>query len=150
MKKVLGVLIVLTLFGIGLSLSAYAEEEEATGLLAGTWNVSENYGSAGIFSATWDIRPLVGSFYLVTATRPTGEQRTGIGIERGNSGTVKHKCYGSSCGDCAYTFKGTISGSSFSGKATYKCKDSGYIVEGTFTATRVGAGAVENLPVDPQ
>jgi hypothetical protein len=150
MKKVGVVLGVLLAICFCLGFAAHAEEDEATGALAGTWSVSENYGSAGTFTATWSIRQLVGAFYLVTATRSTGDQKRGIGIELGSKGIVKHKCYGEGCGDCAYTFSGAISGGVWSGKATYKCKDSGYVTEGTFTATRTGAGTVDDLPVDPQ
>jgi hypothetical protein len=153
MKKVGVVLGVLLAICFCLGFAAHAEEDEATGALAGTWSVSENYESAGTYTATWNINQLVGPFYLVTATRSTGEQRKGIGIELGSKGIVKHKCYGAECGDCGYTFKGQISGSTFSGTATYKCSD-GSVYPGTFTATKTSGGSVDSVPesdgVDPQ
>jgi len=90
----------------------------------------------------------------LTATRDGGYVQEGIGIETSRGGILKHDCYGEGCGDCGYTFKGQISGSTFSGTATYKCKDSGYIAEGTFTATKTGKDSVDSVPesdgVDPQ
>ena len=147
-------LTVLAVLCCGISYISYAEEDEATGALAGNWSVTENYEGVGTYTATWSINQLVGPFYLVTATRSAGDQKKGIGIELGSKGIVKHKCYGAECGDCGYTFKGQISGSTFSGTATYKCKDSGYIAEGTFTATKTGKDSVDSVPesdgVDPQ
>ena len=87
-------LTVLAVLCCGISYISYAEEDEATGALAGNWSVTENYEGVGTYTATWSINQLVGPFYLVTATRSTGDQKKGIGIELGSKGIVKHKCYG--------------------------------------------------------
>lgn len=153
MKKVLIVFMVLAAICCGVSYISYAEEVDATGALAGIWDVVQTYYD-GDYYATWELTPRTGRIYSLTATRDGGYVQEGIGIETSRGGILKHDCYGEGCGDCGYTFKGQISGSTFSGTATYECKDSGYIAEGTFTATKTGKDSVDSVPesdgVDPQ
>jgi hypothetical protein len=153
MKKVLIVFVVLAAICCGVSYISYAEEVDATGALAGIWDVVETYEGAGDYYATWELTPRTGRIYSLTATRDGGYVQEGIGIETSRGGILKHDCYGEGCGDCGYTFKGQISGSTFSGTATYKCSD-GSVYPGTFTATKTSGGSVDSVPesdgVDPQ
>lgn len=138
MKKagvVLGVLLVMC-FCLGFA--AHAEEADATGALAGVWSVSEDYGSGGTFTATWTFTPKSGIVYSLVAERPGGYVVDGIGIELGKKVIVKHPAYAGA--GCKYTFKGTITGSTISGTALYKCSD-GSEYPGTFTATKVSGAA---------
>jgi len=153
MKKVLLAFMVLMVAIIGTSFTAFAEETDAAGPLAGIWDVTEYYEGAGNYYATWELTPKRGIIYSLTATRTGVSVQEGIGIEIGSNCIVKHPCYGEGCGDCGYTFKGKITGSTISGTVIYKCSN-GTAYNGTFTATKIGAGPAGEIPqsdgVDPQ
>ena len=99
--------------------------------LGGVWTGMECYDCCGCnYPSKWNFKPIykhpVLNIYQVEATRTsTGDVKMGYGIDLKYSGQVfgglKHGCYGSSCGDCEYKFKGTVAGNAFSGSADY-CK----------------------------
>ena len=113
--------------------------------LDGSWSGEECYDgfACDSFLSSWTFtavftHPII-YIYTVNALRTsTGDTSSGFAIDLKPNGLVygglKHGCYGSSCGDCAYLFIGQVSGTSFSGTADY-C-DGG--ATGTFTHTKGG------------
>lgn len=115
--------------------------------IAGTWSVAENYGASGTFSAVWKIvkqsETAKAIKYKVTATRPGGFVQNGTAKlkKSNNKASVKHPCYGTGCGSCAYKFKGTATPTTISGSADY-CAGA---ATGTFVATRTADSADEGI-----
>lgn len=140
MKKVLLALMVLMVVAIGTSFTAFAEETVTTGSLAGVWSVNEDYGTEGTYTATWTFTSKSRIVYSLVAARPGGYVVDGIGIELGNKVIVALPSYYGLL--CNYTYKGTITGSTISGTALFKCAD-GNKYPGTFTATKA-SGAAED------
>ncbi len=133
-----------TMFGVTVScllLSATiflgsAQAAEDTDALTGTWTGTETYTCCGDYPFSWTFTPLIGNIILnLDATRTsTGSTVEGKAISLGPKGLAKHPAYGGTAG-CKYVFKGSVSGDTYTGTATYKCND-GYVADGTFTATR--------------